>query len=95
MLEFILNKIDTDIREKIKEELKEDKVHYSKSISGKKDIKDERNEETNINHKETHERKYITVDSIKYCGENISVSAEKLEKINCENAKGRILDKKK
>jgi hypothetical protein len=44
-LEFKLNKIDTDIRKKMQEEIKEDKVHSGKSISIKKDIKDERHEE--------------------------------------------------
>ena len=44
-MEFKLNKIDTDIRKKMQEEIKEDKVHSGKSINVKKDLKDEKNEE--------------------------------------------------
>ncbi|NOV91293.1 hypothetical protein [Clostridium saccharobutylicum] len=41
-MEFKLNKIDTDIRLKMQEEIKDDKVHAGKSISVKKDIKEEK-----------------------------------------------------
>ncbi|ETI88177.1 MAG: hypothetical protein Q607_CBUC00206G0001, partial [Clostridium butyricum DORA_1] len=61
-MEFKLNKIDTDIRKKIQEETKEDKVHSSKSISIKKDIKDERHEEIINSNEENDEKKYITID---------------------------------
>jgi hypothetical protein len=94
-LEFKLNKIDTDIRKKMQEEIKEDKVHSGKSISVKKDIKDERHEEIKNLDEEESEKRYITIDGVKYNNKNISVKVEKVEEINNENSKGRILDKKK
>jgi len=41
-VEFKLNKIDTDIRKKMQENIKDDKVHSTKSISIKRDIKDDK-----------------------------------------------------
>lgn len=91
-MEFKLNKIDTDIRKKMQEEIKEDKVHSGKSISVKKDIKDEKHEEIVNSDKKNSEKKYITIDGIKYNQRNIDIKAEKLEEINESNSKGRILD---
>lgn len=93
-MEFKLNKIDTDIRKKIQEELKEDKVHSGKGISIKKDIKDEKHEEIK-NENQEEEKKYITIDGVKYSDKNISIEVEKLEEMTEENSKGRVLDKKK
>ena len=90
-MEFKLNKIDTDIRKKMQEEIKEDKVHSGKGISIKKDIKDEKSEDEN-NCKEDDEKRFITVDVIKNSDENVDVEVEKIEKLNGENSKGRILD---
>lgn len=91
-MEFKLNMIDTDIRKKMQEEIKEDKVHAGKGINIKKDIKDERHEETESLNKKESEKKYITIDGIKYKHKNIDVSVEKLEELNGENSKGRVLD---
>ncbi|MZK49893.1 hypothetical protein [Clostridium beijerinckii] len=90
-MEFKLNKIDTDIRKKMQEEIKEDKVHSGKGISIKKDIKDEKSEYEN-NFKEDDEKRFITIDVIKNSDENVDVQVEKVEKLNGENSKGRILD---
>ena len=97
-MEFKLNKIDTDIRRKMQEEIKGDKVHSSKSINVKKDFKDEKNKNNNkkqISTKEEHEKKNITIEGIMYNNKNISVKVEKIEEVNHENSKGIILDKKK
>lgn len=91
-MEFRLNKIDTDIRKKMQEEIKEDKVHSGKSISIKKDIKDERHEEVQDSNKEEIKKRYITIDGVKDNYKNIDIKAEKVEKINESNSKGRILD---
>jgi len=95
-LEFKLNKIDTDIRKKMQEEIKEDKVHSGKGINVTKDLKDEKNEYINLEEtKEDSEKRYITIDGTKYNDKNISIKVEKVEEINYENSKGRILDSKK
>lgn len=94
-MEFKLNKIDTDIRKKMQEEIKEDKVHSGKSISIKKDIKDEKNELIKNSDRKEMEKKYITIDGVRSNTQDISVKVEKVEEISEENSKGRILDRKK
>lgn len=94
-MEFKLNKIDTDIRKKMQEEAKDDKVHSGKSISVKKDIKDDGYKEQKDYNQKGNSKRYITIDGIKYSHKNIDIRAEKVEKINDENSKGRILDSKK
>ena len=95
-MEFKLNKIDTDIRKKMQEEIKEDKVHSGKGINVTKNLKDEKNEYVNLDEtKGESEKRYITIDGTKYNDRNISIKAEKVEEINYENSKGRILDSKK
>ncbi len=93
-MEFKLNKIDTDIRKKMQEEIKEEKVHSGKSITIKKDVKDEQHEDGNAKDfdKSEHEKRYITIDGVKLGHKNINIKAEKVEKINEENSKGRLLD---
>lgn len=95
-MEFKLNKIDTDIRKKMQEDIKEDKVHSGKGINIKQDLKDERSQYIKLDEtKEENEKRYITIDGTKYNDKNISIKVEKVEEINYENSKGRILDKKK
>lgn len=91
-MEFKLNKIDTDIRKKMQEKIKEDKVHSSKGISIKKDIKDEKHKKMEDSSKQELAKKYITIDGVKYDHKNIDINVEKVEEINDENSKGRILD---
>ncbi|GEA29298.1 MULTISPECIES: hypothetical protein [Clostridium] len=93
-MEFKLNKIDTDIRKKMQEEIKEEKVHSGKNITIKKDVKDEKNEDVNTKDfdKNEHEKRYITIDGVKLSNKNINIKVEKVEKINEENSKGRLLD---
>lgn len=93
-MEFKLNKIDTDVRKKMQEETKEDKVHAGNSISVKKDIKEERHDQTENFNSVKNESKYFTIDGVKY-NKNINVEVEKIEEINDGNSKGRILDSTK
>ena len=94
-MEFKLNKIDTDIRKKMQEEIKEDKVHSGKGINVTKDLKDEKHEERQNTDEEENEKRYITIDGVRHNNRNISIKVEKVEEINYENSKGRILDSKK
>ena len=97
-MEFKLNKIDTDIRNKIYESTKADKVHGTKEeneITKLKDY-DEQKEKNNEKQKRRNNgKKYITIDGIKYDSAKVNIEAEKIETINEENSKGRILDAKK
>jgi hypoxanthine phosphoribosyltransferase len=95
-MEFKLNKIDTDIRNKMQEKIKDDKVHSGKEINVKQDLKDRgKNYYKNIEKDNLKEKRYLVVDGVRDTRENLSVEVEKLESINQENSTGRILDTKK
>lgn len=91
-MEFKLNKIDTDIRQKMQEDIKDEKVHSGKGINIKKDVKEEKSEYTKDIKYEENEKRFITIDGMKYSSKNIDIQAEKVEKIDEVNSKGRILD---
>lgn len=91
-MEFKLNKIDTDIRKNMQEEIKEDKVHSGKSISIKKDVKDETQNEIKKNEDKEYKKRYITIEGVKDNHKNIDINVEKVEKVDESNSKGRILD---
>lgn len=97
-MEFKLNKIDTDIREKIYENTKADKIHGTKEeneINKLKDYDEYKEKDNKKERKTKKNKKYITIDGIKYDSVKFNVQAEKTEIINEENSKGRILDTKK
>ena len=97
-MEFKLNKIDTDIRDKIHESTKTDKIHSTKEDGGIDRLKDydEQKEKSNEKQKRRNcEKKYITIDGVKYDSAKVNIEAEKIGTINEENSKGRILDAKK
>ncbi|WP_270215191.1 hypothetical protein [Clostridium butyricum] len=95
-VEFKLNKIDTDIRKKIEEERKENKVHSGKAINVNKDFLEEnKNNLNNKNQEPRNKRKFIIIDGIKYNTSEIKVDVEKSEEISIQNSVGRVLDTKK
>lgn len=96
-MEFKLNKIDTDIRKKMQEEIKDNKVHSNKAISVKKDLKEDKNssKEKYVHEDQREEKKYLTIDGMKNYNEKVSIEVEKIENIDQENSKGRVLDTKK
>ena len=97
-MEFKLNKIDTDIRKKMQEEIKDNKVHSGKAINVKRDLKEDRDtndKEYEHEYEQRKEKRYLTINGIKYDKEKVAIEVEKLENIDEENSKGRILDTKK
>ncbi|MDU1005165.1 MAG: hypothetical protein E7A63_08835 [Clostridium butyricum] len=96
-MEFKLNKIDTDIRKKMQEQTKEDKVHGSSSISVKKDKKenDKNNDNNYKKNQKDDKKKFFTIDGVKYNKKELDVKGEKIERLNEENSKGRMLDTRK
>ncbi|WP_244834801.1 hypothetical protein [Clostridium sp. BJN0001] len=98
-MEFKLNQIDTDIRRKMQEEVKEDKVHSSKDSDGKGNIiKDKRkNNESKSNDRknENKGKRFITVDGFIPNKNSIRIEAQKLENLNEDDIKGTVLDTKK
>lgn len=98
-MEFKLNHIHIDVMDKLHEETKEEKVHYSKEISPSEHYAKD-NEEFNNNYFENQEsykvnfkRKFITIDAIKSTKE-IVVNVEKDAIMNDENSIGRTIDTK-
>ncbi|MBW6408585.1 hypothetical protein [Clostridium weizhouense] len=95
-MEFRLNKVDTDLRDKLHEEIKVDKIHENNNIDIKKDIKEDENKEKNNKKlKKLKKRRYITIDGIKIENKTLSIEAEKLEPNFELQNKGRIVDTKK
>lgn len=96
-MEFQLNKIDTDIRKKMQEKIRDGKVHGNDSISIKKDIKedDNKNKEPKEDNKSNIRKRFITIDGVRYTEDSLNIEVEKLEDLDEENSKGRILDAKK
>jgi hypothetical protein len=96
-VEFKFNKIDTDIRKKMQEKIKDGKVHGNDSVSIKKDIKedDNNNERTKEEKNKKMKKRFLTIDGIKYTNETLDIKVEKLEDLDNENSRGRILDTKK
>lgn len=95
-MEFKLNKIDTDIRLKMQEKIKENKVHSGKSINTKRDLKDhKKNYYTKDKKSDSKEKQYITIDGVKDFEQKLCIKVEKEENTNDENSKGMVLDVKK
>ncbi|GAA0077565.1 hypothetical protein UT300005_19430 [Clostridium sp. CTA-5] len=98
-MEFRLNKVDTDLRDKLQEEIKVDKIHENNNIDIKKNIKEDENKERNNRNnkklKNLKKRRYITIDGIKIENKTLSIEAEKLEPDFELQNKGRIVDTKK
>ena len=98
-MEFKLNKIDMDIRHRLKEENSDKKVLNSKDINPSKDTIQKKNDFKNNSKKKSNDnskkqKRFITIDGIKY-SDTIYIQAEKVEKTYEENYKGQILDLKK
>ncbi|OOM16274.1 hypothetical protein [Clostridium saccharobutylicum] len=96
-MEFKFNKIDTDIRKKMQEKVKEGKIHGNERVSIKKDIKedDNKNETTKEENNKNFKKRFFTIDGIRYTKEALDIKVEKLEELDEENSRGRILDAKK
>lgn len=96
-MEYRLNKIDTDIRKRMKEETKSDKIHANEKINIKKDKKehDKENIEKKNSGKSINQNRYIAIDGVKSLSDKFKVKVEKLAILSADNSSGRILDKKK
>lgn len=100
-MEFRLNKIDTDLREKLQEETKAGKVHRKTNIKIENNGYREKNKdsENKNNHRgesfaEMVKKQKVTIDAVK--GQTLEVQVEK-EPSTCEdiNYRGVFIDTKK
>lgn len=88
-MEYRLNKIDTDIRRKIKNETKNGKIHkLNKSTEIKINYKDDKEKENKEKNKIV--KNYVTIDG--YINEKLNIEGEK--DIDKDNSIGTILDMK-
>ena len=95
-MEFKLNKIDTDIRKRIDEERKQNKIHSGKEINVKKDLKEKHSDVENEEEKNSsNHKRFITIDGVKYSNGEVQIEVEKRENIYVQNSIGRVLDTKK
>ncbi|MBS4840286.1 MULTISPECIES: hypothetical protein [Clostridium] len=96
-MEYRLNKIDTDIRKKMQEETKSDKIHANEKLNIKKDLKehDKYNMTDEDSDHKNKPKRYVTIDGIKSKTHEFNVEAEKLDTLSIDNSIGRILDMKK
>ena len=96
-MEFKLNKIDSDIRQRLEESTKTDKIHADKESGMIKQLKDDEEKGNNNRRNKKHNspKRYITIDGIKYYGEEIQVKAERDSSFSEVNSRGIILDVKK
>ncbi|MBE6055229.1 MAG: hypothetical protein E7212_15270 [Clostridium sartagoforme] len=96
-MNFLLNKIDTDIRRKLYEKTKDGKVHRKSDIIINKDSEKQRKKYFNEYVKEEKNKKEkgkITVKATKIQKSAISLNCEKEEDLNTTNY-GTFLDVKK
>lgn len=96
-MNFLLNKIDTDIRRKIYEKTKDGKVHGKSTISINKDSEKQKKKFFNEYLKDEeikNKKRKITIDVSKVEVPTISLIAEKEEDINLLG-QGIFLDIKK
>jgi hypothetical protein len=92
-MEYRLNKIDKDLRQKINDDTREGLVHGTKNITINKDKQKEEKKHRNYKLEHYDKNKKLMIDAIKT--ENVEIDAFK-EKVEAEEgSKGVYLDVKK
>ncbi|WP_160687323.1 hypothetical protein [Clostridium sp. C2-6-12] len=97
-MEYRLNKIDTDIRKRMQEQIKSDKIHENKKVSIKKDLKEDENKNKGENKKNTknqEDKRFYTIDGVKYEENVMEIEVQKEQVLDEENYRGIKLDVKK
>ena len=95
-MEFKLNKVDSDILERMQENFRSDKIHESKEDEALRKLKGDEHNNLNDGQQNTRKRKkMITIDAVKCSDVIVKVEAEKVDMINDEDSKGLNLDAKK
>lgn len=102
-MEYRLNKIDPELRERIKETTKSGKIHAKAELSVNKDGKEKNKNsdedfisklEKEKNYKDKNKKKKkIIVDAVKF--EEVEIPAYKEAELSKDEARGNILDVKK
>ncbi|WPC41078.1 hypothetical protein [Clostridium sp. JS66] len=100
-MEFRLNKIDPEVRQRVKETTSSGKIHNKSSISISKDNKDKKNGNRNNfaseleKEKKKKEKKVLSVDAVKFEEVEVPVYKEEQEEQLADELSGHILDVRK
>ncbi len=94
-MEFKLNKIDTDIRSKMQEENRADKINKNNNVNIKKDITKEKSKNSDNKKKTKEGKNFFQVDCVKYVDKELGIQVEKIQITDEENQKGQCVDTKK
>ncbi len=97
-MEFRLNKIDSDIIERMQDDFRSDKIHESKEEGAVRKLKSDEHNNFNDgkqNAKKKRPKRMISIDAVKFSNIMVKVEAEKVDMINDEDSKGLNLDAKK
>jgi hypothetical protein len=92
-MEYKLNKIDPDLRQKINDSSREGLVHSKKNIEVNKDKQEEKRKNKNYKLEDYDKNKKLVVKAIKV--ENVQVEAFNEKTKTDDNTKGMFLDIKK
>lgn len=92
-MEYRLNKIDTDLRQRINDAAREGKVHGTKNAAVNKDKKEEKKEKKDYKLERYSNSKKLLIDVVK--SENIEIEAFKEDTDIQERIKGSYIDIKK
>jgi hypothetical protein len=92
-MEYRLNKIDTDLRQKINDATREGKVHGTKNIAINKGKQQEKKKNKDCKFEQYNKNNKFVVDAIK--AENVEINAVKKKVETDEASKGIYLDVKK
>lgn len=94
-MEFKLNKIDTDLRQRVNEITKEGRVHGAKNISISKDVSEDKKKNKDFKQylSQQKNKDKLLVEAVK--SENVQVEAYKEGSEAEDGSKGVFLDTKK
>lgn len=97
-MEFRLNKVDPEVRQRVKETTSAGKIHTKSSIAINKDNENKKNKNGDNfkseleKEKKKREKKFLSVDAIKVQEVEVPAYKEELESEAQEEAAGHILD---
>ena len=92
-MEFRLNKIDTDIRRKLAEDVKDDKIHSKKDKPVENNVKGPFVKNEYRKRQDSNKlKKYLTIDGEKITDQKIVIEAESIEEINLNSSSGIFID---
>ncbi|MBE6051344.1 MAG: hypothetical protein E7214_12035 [Clostridium sp.] len=95
-MSYQLNLVNIDIMDKMVKAIEKDKVHdLEGSIIDTNIEKDEKRKHEKVKKETSKQKKYLTINGIKYLDKSIEVKAENSEENILKDSKGIFIDKVK